>query len=632
MKAVGLLGAVSEAQSRGMVFSALAGTSAGSIVAALLGAGAKPEFLEKKLRELADQALLGSPEKMAWDTTPWARFLLPLCKRLDPMFGYLAHSYTQGGAHSSRKLETWTNSLLRQLLPDAETTVKFRELPKPTQIVATDLTSGKAKVWGTNVTPDDSVSYAIRCSCSIPFFFQPVSQGTSIYVDGGILSNLPTFVFSDDTELSQDPIIAFSLFEHSRRNIEIRDLKTYLTSLYTTVVDGAEALQFQLGPRVYPVNVDVSGIDSTDFSILSKEPEVLRLVEAGRKAFSDFAKSYEAGEVDDHANWNRPDLHVDESEAYSWLVSECEQPLTEIIVSATETRWFWSLFPTVLNLLMRGVRISALVGPTSPNPQEAEKEQQRRAYMEMLGVEIREQESLPALGFWLFDDMSAGSHHRALVLLHGTENGSDYAKSYKGPMDEALLDLSRKELTDHAIPASDVAKPVISRMEARYFIERLSQGVEQYAGPNCTIELEEVPLDRILVLNKYLRASKYKQIGYLYSAFEEAGLRYFEPAYIEIRGRFVSPVTPPVLEETGDRCVAIEGNTRVYYAWRSKISHLTALVVRGVASQLPGEPAEPSHCIVDSKKRVAADRIRGFNWYRFRHIERAIRPLQGSSK
>ena len=51
-KAIAYIGAYKKAYERGVFFSELAGTSAGSIIASLIAAGAKPNYLEKIVNEI----------------------------------------------------------------------------------------------------------------------------------------------------------------------------------------------------------------------------------------------------------------------------------------------------------------------------------------------------------------------------------------------------------------------------------------------------------------------------------------------------------------------------------------------------------------------------------------------------
>jgi NTE family protein len=65
----------------------------------------------------------------------------------------------------------------------------FNDLPIPFACVATDLVSGKAKVFRSG-----SLSLALRSTMSLPGIFSPVRDDGAIYADGGLLQNLPVQV------------------------------------------------------------------------------------------------------------------------------------------------------------------------------------------------------------------------------------------------------------------------------------------------------------------------------------------------------------------------------------------------------------------------------------------------------
>src|SRR6266581_3205859 len=65
----------------------------------------------------------------------------------------------------------------------------FDQLPIPFRCVATDLVSAKEKVF-----EDGSLQTALRATMSIPALFSPVREDDHVYVDGGLLGNLPTDV------------------------------------------------------------------------------------------------------------------------------------------------------------------------------------------------------------------------------------------------------------------------------------------------------------------------------------------------------------------------------------------------------------------------------------------------------
>ena len=79
----------------------------------------------------------------------------------------------------------------------------FDELPTPFRCVATDLVSGRATVFS-----DGPLSEALRATMSLPAIFSPVRRDDHIYVDGGIVDNLPVDVARD---MGADIVIAVHL-------------------------------------------------------------------------------------------------------------------------------------------------------------------------------------------------------------------------------------------------------------------------------------------------------------------------------------------------------------------------------------------------------------------------------------
>jgi len=84
----------------------------------------------------------------------------------------------------------------------------FDQLPTPFRCVASDLTTGRQKVFDRG-----SLAEALRATMSLPAIFRPVRDKDQIYVDGGLLDNLPVDVsrnMGDDiviaVELRGDPV------------------------------------------------------------------------------------------------------------------------------------------------------------------------------------------------------------------------------------------------------------------------------------------------------------------------------------------------------------------------------------------------------------------------------------------
>ena len=137
-RAAAFAGAYEEAVRRGVSFSEVAGTSAGSIVAALIGAGATPSFVRNKLSELDFKLFLKAPERTA------KRSILSLGRLLPTNYADL---YFDQGYYSSGAIKVWMDDLLSTLLPQEHRPISFKSLPYPTYVVSTDLTRLEAKIW-----------------------------------------------------------------------------------------------------------------------------------------------------------------------------------------------------------------------------------------------------------------------------------------------------------------------------------------------------------------------------------------------------------------------------------------------------------------------------------------------------
>ena len=79
------------------------------------------------------------------------------------------------------------NNLISSLTVGYQDSISFASLPKPFVCVASDLVSGKAKVWYSG-----KLNTALRSTMSIPGLFAPVKTGGMVLVDGGMRNNYPT--------------------------------------------------------------------------------------------------------------------------------------------------------------------------------------------------------------------------------------------------------------------------------------------------------------------------------------------------------------------------------------------------------------------------------------------------------
>ena len=254
VKGIGHVGAVRALRDAGYEFARVAGTSAGSIVAALVAAGVSTADIDRELRELR-----------------WKEFRDP--SRMDrvPVAGPLLSVATEYGVYEGRHLCTWLEDLLARhgvrtfgdLRVEDPDGAHGEDEAYRLVVTAADVTRGELVrlPWDYRsrygLDPDrQRVVDAVRASMSIPLFFEPVTlthaDGTrSVLVDGGVLSNFPIDVFDrTDGRVPRWPTFGVTLLPRlPEANIELlpflpglrgRGLAQFLECLITTTVVGRD--------------------------------------------------------------------------------------------------------------------------------------------------------------------------------------------------------------------------------------------------------------------------------------------------------------------------------------------------------------------------------------------------------
>ncbi len=205
VKGIALVGAVAVLQEAGYTFPRVAGTSAGSIVGALVASGMPAEHMLEVMR-----------------TTDYSKFQDgTILDKLGPL-GQGASILFQQGIYEGEYLKEY----LRGLLPDEMETFAGLRLPEDPKSDLPAERRYKLVVMASDVSrhvlvrfpwdypdyglePDaQSVVEAVRASMSIPFFFEPTHldfvrtdeigkehRDKCTLVDGGMLSNFPVGAF-----------------------------------------------------------------------------------------------------------------------------------------------------------------------------------------------------------------------------------------------------------------------------------------------------------------------------------------------------------------------------------------------------------------------------------------------------
>ena len=168
------------------------GTSAGSIVAAVLAGGVSPE---RRLGELPEQPPGDEPETASGGGVATRTLRAGVATAAAPVAALALPTMAPGGAFV-RRLALGRVPRGKRSLGDLgrqveSTGVRF---DGRLAISAVDLESGRRVMFGRDDAPETSVGQAVEASCAIPSYFRPIEIGGREYVDGGAWSptNLDT--------------------------------------------------------------------------------------------------------------------------------------------------------------------------------------------------------------------------------------------------------------------------------------------------------------------------------------------------------------------------------------------------------------------------------------------------------
>lgn len=305
------IGALRAVERRKIEFEQVAGTSIGAVIAALVAAGYRADDLYKEVDGKAEGAAViafdtlfsaddwrsigrmardarrlhrvsqwleargfRSPIDMShplgaavlgWIATPFiwiaAPFVYPRYRRAH------ASLWRHWGAVDASPLRAWLDTTLRQRLahvPD-DREIQFVDLKTPLRVVVADVQSGALKVVGDN--PHDHVVDAVIASASVPFFFRPQRRDGSIFVDGGMLSNVPAWVFDRErAALAHSmPTLTFRLIPTAALQAlaEAATLARFAPRLLGTALDGARQLELRRinDHHMIPLDADIGILD-----------------------------------------------------------------------------------------------------------------------------------------------------------------------------------------------------------------------------------------------------------------------------------------------------------------------------------------------------------------------------------
>ena len=186
----------------------VAGTSIGSIIAALYASGMAPEEMEKVLSTTDWDAALQDDQPRK--DRPYRQKEDDDLYLIKAELGFYKGSLVlPSGLVAGQKL----NYLLRRLTLPATNVRDFDKLRIPFRCVATDIVTG-SKV----VLSKGDLARAVRASMAIPGFFSPVEWEGKLLTDGGTADNMPVDVVR---EMGADVVIAIDISTPLKKREEI---------------------------------------------------------------------------------------------------------------------------------------------------------------------------------------------------------------------------------------------------------------------------------------------------------------------------------------------------------------------------------------------------------------------------
>jgi NTE family protein len=224
------VGVIQVLEEAGIKPALVAGTSAGSLVAALYASGRNGRQLQQTATEM-DEAVF----------TDWT---LPLFNR---------------GVLRGEALARYVNAQVGGKL--------IEQMPLPLGVVATDLASGQGVLFRRGDT-----GTAVRASSAVPAVFLPVKIGTHEYVDGGLVSPVPVRYAR---QMGADLVIAVDISSAPEGNPSGDPLQILLQ---TFAIMGKSINGWELKDADVVVRPALAGVGSADFAARR------RAIEAGRTA------------------------------------------------------------------------------------------------------------------------------------------------------------------------------------------------------------------------------------------------------------------------------------------------------------------------------------------------------------
>src|SRR5271166_1073628 len=228
----------------------IAGTSMGSIVAAMYATGMSPAEIQK-FAEGVDWGEAMLPES-AYRELSFRRKQDRRDYQIESALG-LKHGLNGPNGFNAG----YSIGLLLDRIAFPESGIaSFDDLPIPFRCVATDMLSGDRIVLH-----DGSLATAVRASMAIPGVFTPVEMKGRVLADGGMVENIPVEVVR---EMDADTVIAVDLQLPPGKPEQLESLTGVLSRALSVMILQNERRSLALANAT--ITVDTGDFSTTDYS------------------------------------------------------------------------------------------------------------------------------------------------------------------------------------------------------------------------------------------------------------------------------------------------------------------------------------------------------------------------------
>jgi NTE family protein len=214
------------------------GTSAGSVIGALLGCGVSVEELAERLDIDTPPQVQGTGPVNAFDVHS-ALAAIPRPTLLPGNLRLAARTVSRAHRHTVMTLAAGlaprgrgTLAPLADMIADAAGDAGWPKSPR-TWIAAMDYDTGHRVVFGRPGAPAAALSEAVVASSAAPGFFPPATIGGRRYVDGGAVSMTNADVLADEGMDEVIVLAPMASFERIRRGSPTARADRRLRSMFT---------------------------------------------------------------------------------------------------------------------------------------------------------------------------------------------------------------------------------------------------------------------------------------------------------------------------------------------------------------------------------------------------------------